>query len=396
MRVLSGTKCDDRLHGGYSRAAARRRAGLVGLVALALPWVSGCAGFTRQPKIAGISVVSELESSFQDVIQRVLPSVVSLRVERRSTTPVVIFDERGNQQEMLVEETVAVNGSGMVLTEDGLLLTNEHVIHGADAVDVIFADGQKSRATVIARDTRGDLAVLRSGRAGLKPVRFADVRQLARGQWSIAVGNPLGIARDGQLSASVGVISNVSRDLPGLGEDDDRRYTNMVQTTAPISPGNSGGPLFNLSGEVIGIVTAMYARGGGDDGLAFAIPVTRRFRENVVKLARGGEISYGYVGATVRSMERSEARDLGTGDAGGALVISLDPDGPAARSGLQAGDVVVALEGRAVANAAEFVDRVGAAAVGSTMELGFIRDRTRSEVALRVARREGARVAMLR
>jgi serine protease Do len=368
--------------------AVLRRACMALAVSLFAVIATGCASLGMQPqtRIAGLSAAVDLESSFQQVIDQAMPSVVSLRVQRRAAVPVATIEDDGASRPLMSQSVTVVNGSGMVISPDGLILTNDHVVQGADRIDVIFSDA----------DARTDLAILSCGRTGLTPVRFCDAQNLHRGQWSIAIGNPLGIGRDGQLSASVGVISNVSRDLPGLGEEDDRRYVDMVQTTAPISPGNSGGPLFNLQGEVIGVVTAMYVRNGSDEGLAFAIPVSQRLRRTLAELLQGNPIDYGYLGLTVRDFAEGEVSPGGDVPGTGVLVIDLDSAGPAARSGLQIGDAIVAYAGEPVRTAAMLVDRVERTPVGTPVSVEFLRNGERKGLTIRAARREARQIAALR
>lgn len=224
--------------------------------------------------------LDELQRAFQRIADEVAPSVVGIRVHRRYASR----DDRGRSQS---EQFVLVNGSGTVIDRSGLILTNEHVIKNADEIRVIFHDGKRVRAEVVSADPRQDLAILRVEREGLVPVRICEWESVARGQWSLVLGNPFGLGADGQLSVSVGVISNLNRQLPDLGDVAEHSYSDMIQTTATINPGNSGGPLFNLRGELIGVVTAMHTRAGGDEGAGFAIPMTPARRAMISHLARG-------------------------------------------------------------------------------------------------------------
>lgn len=381
---------------GSATRTRRLRSG-VGLALGGVLAITGCASVPRAHQVRGLETVAELQQGFQQVIREVLPSVVGVRVKRRATVPLSAEElGTGRREQLIIEHTLIVNGSGMVLSADGRILTNDHVIDGADEIAVIFADGQSTSARLLASDPRSDLAILRVERSGLQPVHFGDPAATARGQWTIAIGNPLGIGRDGQLSASVGVVSNVNRSLPGLGEEEDRRYMHMIQTTAPISPGNSGGPLFNMHGEAIGIVTAMYTRSGGDDGLAFAIPITEKTRAAIDALARGERIDYGYLGVSVRGLDRDEARGVSLESGQGALVIGLDPLGPAARSGLRSGDVIVQYDGVPVTGAGDLVERVGATRIGKRVVVECLRNGQNSKFEVRAARREPSRVALLR
>ena len=215
-----------------------------------------------------------LQQAFQKVAERVAPSVVGIRVQRRHVLSPAGSDSADSAA--VLEQRVVVNGSGSIVSPDGLILTNEHVIQAADDIRVLLYDGTDLPADVLMADPRSDFAVLKVSRTGLVPVRMGDWSTVARGQWSVVVGNPFGLGSDGHLSVAVGVVSNLGRQLPGLGETDDRFYNDMLQTTAPINPGHSGGPLFNIHGELIGVVTAMHTRTpGGSSPMSPREPMTR-------------------------------------------------------------------------------------------------------------------------
>lgn len=320
----------------------------------------------------------QLEREFQASIQRVTPSVVGLRVERRLES---VADS---------ELRILVNGTGTVLTADGLLLTNEHVIQNADTIEVIFSDGQRAAATLVGSDVRADLAVLRVARGGLSPARFADPQRVARGQWTLAVGNPIGLGGDGNLSVSVGIVSNLQRRLPGLGEQDDRQYADMIQTTAAIHPGNSGGPLFNLAGEMIGIVTAMHTRSADDDGIGFAIPLTPARQEMIASLARGASLAHGYVGLVVRMPNSADPA------ARGVIVERVESDGPAATAGVRSGDQLLRVEGREITGVGQFTDQIGALKPGARASVDLQRAGRSIRVEIVIEQRASQRVAWLR
>ncbi len=321
-----------------------------------------------------------LQAAFRRVIERAGRSVVSIRVYR--FTPVLASDA-GDHSEPL-EQFVVVNGSGVVIDASGLILTNEHVVHAADRVEVIFADRTVLPARVRGRDARSDLAVLAVDRRNLTPIRFGDVENLRRGDWTIVLGNPYGLAGDGLPSVSVGVVANLNRRLPGLGQADDRLYADMIQTTSPIHPGNSGGPLLNLAGELVGIVTAMHTR-STDGGVCFAIPLTSARQTIIRRLARGETIRYGYLGVRVR-----------TAPGAGVVVEDIDPGSPAERAGVRIGDRIVRFAGRLVRDPGQFALAVGLTPVGTRARLDLWRGAERRSVDVRVGARRRSRVAALR
>ena len=366
----------DRHRRGERRASARCRFSAAVLVVASFI----CA----VPVIAGdksIAQLKQLEDAFQSVVGSVAPSVVGVRVQRRYLAD---FSDLADEGPHTFEQLVIVNGSGTIVDSAGLILTNEHVVQDAIDIQITFHDGDTVAADVVASDARSDLAILRVQRQGLKSARFCDWNEVARGQWTIALGNPFGLGGDGQLSVSVGVISNLHRRLPGLGEVDDRLYDDMIQTTAEINPGNSGGPLFNIDGEMVGIVTAMHTRAGGDEGVGFALPIDDVRRQMIRQLASGHAVEYGYLGLTIRS------------DTNGAAVDGVEPAGPAARAGVQRGDIIVRFAEEAVRDSNELTSLVGRAAVGRRVPIELRRDGATIRTEILVARREPARVSALR
>lgn len=359
-----------------------RQTGLLVLLLAAATFQSAAARDPDQAELARI------ERGFRDVINQVSPSVASIRALR--PCGVVSLDARHADTEDGWRSLVVVNGTATIIEADGLLLTNEHVVRNAAEILVTFHDGSQLAAELVASDHRSDLAVLRVPRQGLQPARFADWNSVARGQWTVVLGNPFGLGQDGNFSVSVGVISNLGRTLPGLGEQDDRLYANMIQTTAPIHPGNSGGPLFNLRGELVGVVAAMHTRAGVDEGTGFAIPMTRQMRDVVDRLASGGEIAYGYLGVTVRSAPPRLVAPSG------ALVDAVEEGGPADRADLRIGDVIVRFDDVAVEHADQFIQLVGSARSGRRVPVVWERGGRRMSADVLVERRDPARVARLR
>jgi len=348
---------------------------------------------TDAPRDATASL-DELQAAFQQVIERVAPSVVGLRAYRRHVA--LPAGDAATDPRRAWEQYVVVNGSGTVIHADGLILTNEHVVQGADRLDVILHDGEIVSGALVAADPRGDLAVIRVPRHLLAPAEPCDFAQVARGQWTLALGNPFGLGGDGKLSVSVGVIANLGRRLPGLGEADDRLYTNMIQTTAAIHPGNSGGPLLNLRGQLIGIVTAMHTRAAADDGVGFALPMTPRQWERVQRLARGERIEYGYIGLAVRPATPHEQQAAALEPGVGAVVESVEPDGPGAQAGVQSGDLIVRFNRQTVSDVIPLTELVGQAAVGAEALLELLRAGQRHTLSVRVEARDLARVSWMR
>jgi serine protease Do len=261
---------------------------------------------------------------------------------------------------------------------------------------VFFHDGQSLPATVVSADPRGDLAVLKVERAGLTPARIVDWPEVKRGQWTITLGNPYGLGGDGKLSVAVGFISNLGRRLPGLGEVDDRFYADMIQTTADIHAGCSGGPLFNVHGELIGVVTAMHTRAPADEGVGFAIPMTPNRCRSVRTLCEGRQITYGYIGLEVRPMQPEERQAAGLSPRIGAIVRTVEPGGPAGDAGLREGDLILGFDGQEVRGPGAFAELVGQTTPGRTVPVELQRGQERLVVQTEVQRREISRVAWMR
>jgi serine protease Do len=339
-----------------------------------------------------LATVKSLEQAFRTVAEQVRPSVVGLRVQRRYFSARPGGDDSSSAP--LLDQVVTVNGTGTVVREDGLILTNEHVVQSALRIDVLLHDGRTLAGAIVAADPRCDLAILRVARGDLHPATMCRWEDVARGQWTIAVGNPFGLGQDGKLSIAVGVISNLGRRLPGLGEMDDRLYSDMVQITTPIHPGNSGGPLFNVRGEWVGVVTAMHTRSAADEGVGFAIPLSAARRRQITCLMDGRSIEYGYLGLTVRDLPPVESppdqREAGV------IVQNLDSDGPAARAGLRVGDRLVRLNERPVRSAAELLEQVGECPIGSRVVLVVQRDVASMALEVDVMRRDVTRVGWMR
>lgn len=362
-----------------------RRAWLIALILFAL-----CAIlFPRQAHAqndGGDIDLEALERAFQKVVDRVSPSVVSLRVQRRY----------GLTNGAGFEQLIMVNGSGTVISTDGLILTNEHVVQSAMTIDVIFHDGVTRTADVVATDARADLAVLRVGRTGLQPARFCQWDSVSRGQWTLALGNPFGLGRDGKVSVSIGVISNLGRRLPGLAEVDDRMYDDMIQTTATINPGNSGGPLFNVRGEIIGVVTAMHTRAAADEGAGFAIPLTATRRDVIERLRRGEASRHGFLGVSVREPEEAE-RLLNRLPAGEGVVIErVEADSPGQTADMRAGDVILRVNEDVVRSPGQFAGLLSALGPGEPVRVKVIRGGAEVALTARPTERMVSQVSWMR
>lgn len=254
-------------------------------------------------------------------------------------------------------------GSGFIISSDGTVLTNAHVVKDADEILVKLSDQREERAELVGLDERTDVAVLRIKGKGLPAVRVGNSDTLEVGEWVLAIGSPFGL----EHTATSGIVSAVGRTLPSDA------YVPFIQTDAAVNPGNSGGPLFNTRGEVIGINSQIYSRSGGYMGLSFAIPINVAMRV-AGQIQKTGHAAHGYLGVTVQPVTPALAQSFGLDKARGALVADVAEDSPAARAGIAAGDVILSFNGQALASAGDLPPLVGNANVGDSAALRVLRD----------------------
>ena len=321
---------------------------------------------------------------FADIVEKVKPAVISVRVKRNG--PETTLDgqrspfREGSPLERFFREFgmpdnffrnmpnipqrrqfVTGQGSGFLISRDGYAVTNNHVVDGADTVEVITDDGKTVKATVIGTDSRTDLALIKLEGDNYPYVRLADAAPRI-GDWVIAVGNPFGLG--GTVTA--GIVSARGRDI-GAGPYDD-----FIQIDAPVNKGNSGGPTFDVDGRVIGVNTAIFSPSGGSVGIAFAIPA-ETVRSVVTQLREYGAVTRGWIGVKVQPVTADIAESLGLKEARGALIAEPDANGPAAKAGMAAGDVITEVNGAAVKDARDLAKKISGIAPGSAVKLTVVR-----------------------
>ncbi|MGB3146962.1 MAG: DegQ family serine endoprotease [Paracoccaceae bacterium] len=269
-------------------------------------------------------------------------------------------------------------GSGFVVSADGYIVTNNHVIEGADEIEIEFFSGDRLDAKLIGTDPKTDIALLKvESDEPLAFVSFGDSDVMRVGDWVMAMGNPLGQG----FSVSAGIISARNRELSGA-------YDDFLQTDAAINRGNSGGPLFNLKGEVVGVNTAILSPNGGSIGIGFSM--ASNVVSNVVgQLREYGETRRGWLGVRIQDVTPDVAEAMGLSIASGALITDV-PDGPAKDAGIQSGDIITTFDGRAVKDGRELVRRVADAAVGAAIKVGVLRDGEELELTVTLGQREKA------
>jgi serine protease Do len=283
-------------------------------------------------------------------------------------------------------------GSGVIIDDSGLILTNEHVVADADKIAVTLADGREFSGEVKGKDPRSDLAVIKIDAKKLPVAKLGDSDVLKAGQWAVALGNPFGMvgpagseALGTEPTLTVGVISALHRRLPRVARAD-RDYTDLVQTDAAINPGNSGGPLLNLHGEVIGINVAILTSSRGFEGVGFAIPVNRA-KSVLDALIEGRKVLYGWLGIQIQDITADVGDYYGLEDRQGVLVYQVLPDSPAQQSGFVDGDIVKTFNGEPVKNARDLVSAVGRAKVGSKVPAEILREGKRMTLEVEVGER---------
>jgi serine protease Do len=266
-------------------------------------------------------------------------------------------------------------GSGFIVSPDGYILTNAHVVDQADEVTVRMTDRREYSAKVVGLDKRTDVAVLKIEGKDLPVVRLGDPAKLRAGEWVIAIGSPFGFDN----SVTAGVVSAKSRSLPG----EDSNYVPFIQTDVAVNPGNSGGPLFNLDGEVVGINSQIYSRTGGYMGLSFAIPIdlASDIKDQLIKT---GKVSRGRIGVSIQEVNAQFAESFGLDRPRGALVGSVENGGPAAKAGVKAGDIILSANGRPIERSSELPSVIAAVRPGSETTLEVWRDRAVRKLSVKV------------
>jgi serine protease Do len=330
---------------------------------------------------------------FTPLVAKYGPAVVNIEVVEKpaadpaqSNDPLNQFFHRfgipapGDQQSG--GEPVRGDGSGFIVSSDGYILTNSHVVEGASQVTVRLVDQREFPAKVVGSDERTDIAVLKIAATGLPAVRFGDPSKLKAGQWVLAIGSPFGF----ENSATAGIVSAIGRSLPS------ENYVPFIQTDVAVNPGNSGGPLFDLQGEVVGINSQIFSRTGGFMGVSFAIPID--VAENVERqLIEVGHVVRGKIGVTIQQVTADLADSFGLSRPRGALVSSVESKGPAAQAGIQPGDVVLAVDGHPIDEFGELSSRISAMRPGTLATLTLWRDRQDRTVRVRVVELKEPQVA---
>lgn len=340
--------------------------------------------------------VGMLVADFSQLVEREGPAVVNITANNReeqdeentSPFPFPIPEDdpffeffkrfmppgQGGGRSAPSEREAMSYGSGFILSTDGFIMTNAHVVAGASQIQVKMADKREFSAKLIGMDKRTDVAVLKIEATQLPAVKIGQASQLKVGEWVAAIGAPFGF--DNTVTA--GIVSAKGRNLP------DDTYVQFIQTDVAINPGNSGGPLFNLKGEVVGINSQIYSRSGGFMGISFSIPIDVAMQV-AEQLKKNGKVSRGQLGVHIQELSLDLAQSFGRKTADGALVVNVEPNSPAAIAGLQIGDIVLTVDGEAVASSRDLPLLIGGRQPGTKVKLGLWRKGQTVEVEVTLA-----------
>jgi Do/DeqQ family serine protease len=310
--------------------------------------------------------VSPVRLSFRDAAGKAVPSVVNIytaKTLRREMSEGERLMRRFYGMPDESEERGTSLGSGVIVSQDGYVLTNNHVIEGADEIAVVRAGGAATRARVVGADPETDLAVLKIEAAKLPAITFGDSEMIQVGDVVLAIGNPFGVGQ----TVTMGIVSATGRNRLGINT-----YENFIQTDAAINPGNSGGALVDSSGHLIGINTAIYSQSGASAGIGFAVPA-KTAKAVMEQLIGTGRVERGWLGVEIGDLTPEAARELGLSAASGAVVARVVRDGPAARGGLQRGDIVKAVGGKPTPDAVAVINATAELRPGVPSEIRVLR-----------------------
>ncbi len=336
---------------------------------------------TPEEKKKAVEMLSNISLVFIDVAAEVKPAVVNINTDilLKSDSPTTEDDSSSDffYNPNLPRKTKGL-GSGFIITEDGYILTNFHVIKNADKIKVRLEDKREYDAKVIGTDEQSDIAVIKIEEKNLTFAKLGDSDKINVGEWVIAVGSPFSF----DFTVTAGIISAIKRTGVSSG-----RYENFIQTDAAINPGNSGGPLVNLKGEVIGINTAIVSKSGGFEGLGFAIPIN--FAKDILpQLIDYGEMKHGMIGVSVQSLDRELAKKYGLKENYGVIISEVYPDSPASESGLKQGDIILKVNEKEVDSPTSLIYLIGSVKINEKVNLTIFSDNKKSNVQVKVIEQE--------
>lgn len=375
--------------------------GLAGALSLALGATMALPAVAQVPAQTPPASVRGLPD-FTDLVEQVGPSVVNIRTMERMAArggmngmdeemleffkrfgvpipnlPRQPRPQRPNQED---DQPRGV-GSGFIVSADGYVMTNAHVVDGADEVIVTLTDKREFKAKIVGTDKRTDVAVVKIEASGLPAVRIGDINRLRVGEWVMAIGSPFGL----ENTVTAGIVSAKQRDT---GD-----YLPFIQTDVAINPGNSGGPLINMRGEVVGINSQIYSRSGGFMGISFAIPIDEAMRVSE-QLRASGRVTRGRIGVQIGQVTRDVAESLGLGKQQGALVTGVEAGSPAEKAGIEAGDIITRFDGKAIEKIADLPRMVGNTKPGTKSTVTVFRRGSTRDLSIQIAEIEPDKSAL--
>jgi serine protease DegQ len=341
------------------------------------------AGRTAQPDAAGGASRQDI-LSYAGAAQRAMPAVVniySVSLERgRANARSGDAPARRAPGDRPAERQSTSLGSGVIVSRDGIILTNHHVIDGARAIEVMLADGSRAAARLVGSDPETDLAVLRIDGRTLPAIEFGDSEAVRVGDVVLAIGNPFGVGQ----TVTQGIVSALGRNQLGINT-----FENFIQTDAAINPGNSGGALIDSAGRLIGINTAIYSGSGGSQGIGFAIPVATA-RQVLDQLIRDGVVTRGYIGVEPVDLTEDLISAFRLPQVRAPLIVGVIRGGPADSAGIRRGDILIEIEGRPISSTAMMLDAIARLAPGSRARFRLLREGREIDVQITVGRRPPA------
>jgi serine protease DegQ len=351
-------------------------------------WAGGILGGARGPRMAASSVpmmeaptsAPAVQGSYRDAARRAMPAVVNIFTTKGARQPKTPFMDDplfrrffGDQQ----EERQFSLGSGVVISPEGYVLTNNHVIETADEIEIALADGRKAAAKVVGTDPETDLAVVKINLQNLPAITLGHADQARVGDVVLAIGNPFGVGQ----TVTMGIISALGRNHLGINT-----FENFIQTDAAINPGNSGGALIDANGNLLGINTAIYSRSGGSLGIGFAIPVTtvKQVMESIIST---GQVVRGWIGVEPQDITPELAESFGLTRKSGAIIAGVLKGGPADKAGIRPGDILVAVEGKPVTDTSDMLNLIAELKPGNKAKMTVLRKSQESTIDVVVGKR---------
>jgi serine protease Do len=353
-------------------------------ILLTILLILSCAtnGLTSKTDDQNIALLDRTAEAFAAIVKKATPAVVFIEVEKTVESQGISSQFQGPfnffndpffnrffgpypQPRMPRKFHQMAQGSGFIISRDGYILTNNHVVRNTDNISVKLADGREFKAKIVGTDPQTDVAVIKINGKNLPVLPLGDSDKLKVGEWVIAIGNPFGLSH----TVTVGVVSAKGRSRIGIND-----YEDFIQTDAAINPGNSGGPLVNIHGEAVGMNTAIYSKSGGYMGIGFAIPINmaKAVKDQILK---NGKVTRGWLGVVIQDVDENLAESFGLKEAEGALISEVSEGSPADKAGLRQGDIILRLNGKKVDNVGELRNRIALTAPGTKVTLEILREK---------------------